>query len=509
MQKPKMFFLAETLDFEKSSLAFETIKQASLFATRGFDTTLLSFDFNGFYPLLRSEIYLQTSLDKRVAIRNMHEDLAGYSRPTLIKKEMPVFDVAIFEEQGHIDKVSDRVYEIKSRGKVVKRIVLGKTGTLAQIQYMEDPFRCYREDYNPWGKLKRKTYIGATMDDRRQEIYYNKKGKAYMSVWYDRFTGEFDRAHLLNDKGMIVKEFSDSNAMLKANWLKKVLESTERPVTVSNSRETDEILRELEMKDVAKIMRLNNLTKTGDGELNDDLAIQDFLEFDGFFLHSEVEKKELGKKYGNEEKMYVVPHCPKENRRLFRLFKRRKKDKRLAVALMRQSRKTDYRLIMAAFQLVHMQYPDMRLHLHGRESDESYFRKLQKELGLHGVTDFSKMITQESRVCEPALFSIILSNRGEGILPAMESMSVETPVIGVCSKNGNLHLGIVEDGQTGFIMDSNNFQALADKMIYMFSNPSNCFVMGEKARRHIKRNYNEDQCAKKWEAFIEDIVGDK
>lgn len=512
MQKPSMFFLAETLDFNKCPLALETIKQASIFAERGFETTLLSFDFNAFYPYLRSKLYQETMLNKHVIVRNMHEDLAGYSRPSLLKKDMPVFDVAIFEEQGYVERKSDSVYEVRQDGKVVKRIILAETGTLSEIQYMDNAFRYYREVYNPWGKLKRKTYTSSDLNERRQEIYFNKKGKAYLSVWYDKQTGAFDKAHRLTDKGAIIKEFSQSAAELKADWLQYVLEKVERPVVVSNSRASDEILRSVNSDHAAKIVRMNMISKNRSGESQEqpynELAEADFSDFDGFFLQSEFEKERLSEIYGNHDKMYVIPYCPETKGRKFNLFKRKRKDKRLAVALSVTNGHTDFEQILKAFKMTQDKHEFARLHLYGKRSDAPHFERIQRELKLESSTEFYVIGPKDASICEPALFSIIVSEYGELNFPALESMSSNTPVISF-QKQSYKEQDLVQDGQTGFIVEDEDIQELANRMSYMFNHPAKAFSMGEKAKRHVQKHYSKETYARKWQTYVEDIVSGK
>jgi len=509
-----MFFLAETLDFNKCPLALETIKQASIFAERGFETTLLSFDFNAFYPCLRSKLYQETMLNKHVIVRNMHEDLAGYSRPSILKKDMPVFDVAIFEEQGHVEKKSESVYEVKQDGKVIKRIILAETGTLSEIQYMENEFRYYREVYNPWGKLKRKTYTSSDLNERRQEIYFNKKGKAYLSVWYDKQTGSFNKAHRLTDKGAIIKEFSSSTAELKAAWLQYVLENVERPVVVSNSRTTDEILRAVNSNHAAKIVRMNMITtdrvdNSNLEEFHNQVVEADFYDFDGFFLQSELEKERLSQIYGNQDKMYVIPYCPPEQKgSKFSLFKRKRKDKRLAVALSLTSEYSDFEQILKAFKMSQAKHRFARLHLYGKRSDAQKFQKLQQELDLESSTEFCLIGPKDVAICEPALFSIIVSEYGELNFPTLESMSLNTPVISF-QKQQYKEQDLVLEGQTGFIIEDEDIKKLSNRMSYMFNHPAKALSMGEKAKRHVHKYYSKETYARKWQTYVEDIVSGK
>src|SRR5699024_5325655 len=75
--KPTMFFLMNSIDIKRGGLTRASLKQASFFAEMGYDTQMLTFNFNPKYPLIRKELLELNRVHKNVIIRNMYEELAG------------------------------------------------------------------------------------------------------------------------------------------------------------------------------------------------------------------------------------------------------------------------------------------------------------------------------------------------------------------------------------------------------------------------------------------------
>ena len=97
-----------------------------------------------------------------------------------------------------------------------------------------------------------------------------------------------------------------------------------------------------------------------------------------------------------------------------------------------------------------------------------------------------------------ALFVIIPSLSYETFgLVAIESFMAETPVIS--SKLGALE-EIVEDGVTGIHFTPGDSKELAEKISWLYSNPSECIRMGENARRLYEMKY---ECKHNYEKLIE------
>lgn len=507
-----MFFLADHLDWNRCSLTKEALKQAALFAKRGYRTTLLTFDFNAFYPHRRSLAYQNENLPKYTAIRNMHEELQGHRKPLQTDKDMPVFDIALYEEQGKAKKLSDQTYHIEQDGTIERKITLTEEGTLSKVESRDPLRRKCREDYDPWGALKRKTFMDESSGQRRQEIYYNKLGKPYLSIWYDRETGGLDKAHRLTAKGAINTEYEGNLLRLKADWLEQVLQEEKQPVVISHGLETDRILSLADAKHAVKILRtdaghakwIQNVKCTGTME---NVKVH-FEDVDGVFLHSEFQKKQLSERFGFEEKMYVIPHCPEQRLSGFGLFTRVKKDKNLAIALNWLDVPAGCEKVMKAFRQVAAVYPDAKLHYCGKPSEKSNFISWQKQLELEHCTAFCPLGTDAQPASEAALFTIIVSPCGDLSSPLLESMGQRTPVISF-HELPQAAADQIEEEQCGYSVNELHMDKLAASMIHLFQHPARAMSMGARAKRFVEKHFNYNVYTKKWQTYVEEVLSVK
>jgi len=83
-------------------------------------------------------------------------------------------------------------------------------------------------------------------------------------------------------------------------------------------------------------------------------------------------------------------------------------------------------------------------------------------------------------------------NEDYGLVP-LEAMASYKPIIAV---NEGGPKETVEDGKTGFLVDSE--QAMADKMAYVAENPQLAAEMGRNGRRRVSERYS-------WEAFFREF----
>lgn len=71
-----------------------------------------------------------------------------------------------------------------------------------------------------------------------------------------------------------------------------------------------------------------------------------------------------------------------------------------------------------------------------------------------------------------------------------EAMQCGLPVIS--TREGGIP-SVVDDGETGFLVEKNDSQALAGKMLQLINNPSQIRVMGVKARKKYEENFTLDK----------------
>jgi glycosyltransferase involved in cell wall biosynthesis len=57
---------------------------------------------------------------------------------------------------------------------------------------------------------------------------------------------------------------------------------------------------------------------------------------------------------------------------------------------------------------------------------------------------------------------------------------------------------IVIEGETGFLVPIGDAEAMAERVIELFSHPGRANTMGERARRHVAERFDQQRSAASW-----------
>ncbi|WP_165769013.1 glycosyltransferase [Virgibacillus profundi] len=514
MKKQKIYFLCNSVDIERGGLTKASLKQASLFAELGYETEIITFNFNAYYPYIKQKLADLGKVHPNVFIRNMYEDIEGQKNSELKTKLKPA-NLKKLADGGALSKRNGHnAYRVLKNGYYTKYIGLGKGNTLKLIDYFnENRYRTRREEYDPGGNLKRTIYTDLETNKPRQTIYFDKKGRSYLSAWYSKEKDKYDHIHVFNKKGEITEEYTGDIMKLKQAWLKDLIKDDNNPVIISDTRSTDAILTGLKAKHAITIWRLHSHYLGA--PYKDDSPIANKVEhglnhmdkFDGVFLLTNQQKQDMSDNYGNGEKMYVIGHYHESSKSFLEKLKPTEKDKNRAVVISRLSTLKRVDHIIKAFRKVVDQLPNVKLDIYGKGTEEEKLRNLIEQLQLTNNVHMSGYTQNPDKAYENALFTA-LTSKSEGFsLSVLESMANKTPVISYDIKYGPNDL--IEHGKNGYIVKDKNIDALAEKMIHLFENPIEAIKMGKNAEHFIQDHFSKKSYAEKWENYVQHLIEQK
>lgn len=75
-----MFFLIGSLDVQRGGLTKASLAQANTFAEMGYDTHILTFNFDTRYERIRSKLIELGQLNENVKVLNLYEELCGVKK---------------------------------------------------------------------------------------------------------------------------------------------------------------------------------------------------------------------------------------------------------------------------------------------------------------------------------------------------------------------------------------------------------------------------------------------
>jgi len=85
----------------------------------------------------------------------------------------------------------------------------------------------------------------------------------------------------------------------------------------------------------------------------------------------------------------------------------------------------------------------------------------------------------------------------------LEAMLHAKPVIGF--RTGGL-IDIIDDGETGFLVNQNDTLDLANKIRILYQDKNLCRIFGEKAYKKVKREYNIELKIQRYNQLYNELI---
>ena len=498
--KASMYFLLNSLDIQRGGLTKASLAQANTFSNMGYETHILTFNFNTKYDNIRKQLVNSGLLNENIKVLNLYEELCedeGFSKETTNSEEDEFLD-------PHIGHNGFRVYQ---NGLYTKYKRYHQDGKLDFIDYFNDQrYRTKREIYDDDGLIRKVSFMDFSLNKPRQMIFYNNQFNAYLSKWVNPETGKAIRVNWFGLNGKI-KEIYSSDDQLKTAWIERVIENVENPVIVADARNTDQLMINVKNKKCAKIWRLHSNHLTAPFEIDSEIAptvktgLNNLEKIDAALLLTEQQKNDIEKRFGKSDKYHVISHAMEPKLKVGFFSKPDiNKNKNLAVVISRYSAIKNLDHIIIAFKTVQQKLPEARLEFWGQGSEKNKLQELINNYNLQQHIKLNDYTNNPHKVYQEGLFSILTSKTEGFSLSILESMANATPVISYDIRYGPHAL--IDHGENGVLVEKNNIDLLADSMISMFSNPDKAIKMGRAALKKVETKFNQTNYEKAWEDIV-------
>jgi len=163
--------------------------------------------------------------------------------------------------------------------------------------------------------------------------------------------------------------------------------------------------------------------------------------------------------------------------------------------------------LIRGFELVKNKFPDksLKLLIAGEGTERARLEKLVKELKLTNDTIFTGYInhTEVQNFHNMIDIFVAVSLEESFGVAIIEASACEKPV--VVSNVGGLP-EVVDNGKTGYIVDSKNFNKLADALIKLISDSGLRLEMGKNGREKVKKEYEWNWCVHKMVSIYNQLL---
>lgn len=168
-----------------------------------------------------------------------------------------------------------------------------------------------------------------------------------------------------------------------------------------------------------------------------------------------------------------------------------------------------HHIAVAAFETIARRLPSARLVICGYDSDPAYAQRVREQVRQAGLTEHIRFLGSRRDVPQllQAVDVLLAPSLSEGFSNAiLEAMAAGVPVV-ASAVGGNVEQ--VSDGECGFLVPRADATNLADRLIFLFTHPSQCRIMGQKARLRAGRLFSRERAVRAYQSLYCDLLAQR
>lgn len=491
----KLYLLINSLDIGRGGLTKANLQQANILNDLGYDTSILTFNYNGDYQEIIKEIYSIYNLNSKIKIINMYD----YFRNEENTIEYDNTYENLIDKNVTVEKVNNSALRLYEKGLYKKYITFREDKSIRGIDYFSDSrHRLKSEFYTYTGYVGKVSYMDYNFNKPRQMTFHNSLGECYMSKWVNPENGKATKINIIQNN-IIHQSFKNDN-QLKTHFIEEIIKNDENPIIISDARNTDNIMIDVKDKHVKKNIRLHSNHLSPNGEVAKTVlpALENLGNINSLIVLTNQQKEDITANYGYSEKIKVIPNSiqtlfPEEINRI------KKKNKAVVISRLVTLKQIDH--IIKAISLIKKDNQEFILEIYGTGDELDNLKTLVKNNNLEKNVIFKGYTNNPLEIYKESLFSITTSKTEGFSLGILESMACGTPVISYDFNYGPQE--IIDNNKNGLIINKDNIKELSENIVYLKNNEKVLKEMSEKSIEKIEKKFSIDRVKKEWFEFIE------
>ncbi|MDW4404483.1 glycosyltransferase [Staphylococcus saprophyticus] len=488
----KIFLLINSLDLNRGGLTKANLQQANIFNEMGYETYILTFNYNGDYKRVINKLRKIHNISMKVKIINMYDYFRN--EKNIVSKEITLDD--LINKNSITEKVlNQNAIKLYENGLYKKLVKYRKDKSIKKVDHFDNNLSHLKSEfYTLDGYIGKISYMDYNLESPAQMLFYKSDSNCYLRKNVNPKNGLATKVDLINDK-KITRSF-DNDKFLKTYFVEEIIKNNKKSIIISDARNTDEILININNSgNIKKYIRLhtNHLDESGNISANTKEAIENLNSIDGLLVLTNQQKNDIINEFGFSKKIKVIPHGIKINPILDNNMQKREN---VAVVISRLVDIKQINHIIEAINLIKNHLTNFALEIYGIGKEYNYLKDLVIFYGLEKIVLFKGYTNNPIKIYKKSLFSLVTSKSEGFTLSILESMSCGTPVIAY-----NFNYGpneIIDNNENGFIVKNNDIEELSKKILYLLKRKDLLEYMGNKAKDKISVTFSKEKVTEMW-----------
>jgi glycosyltransferase involved in cell wall biosynthesis len=511
MEKNKVFLVTYGIAPESGGVTVATFNQSKMFTDAGYDVSITSFDFQPYYDKIFNELKNMNRVYNDVHHINKYEyyseknTFSELINTELYESELPIETTDYFYTE---DKDVPNIYHYFKDGVLFKtKYYSDNKDELLAVEYLDGNRSIeYRIDFSPKRYILRKQQYSVATKKVARESFYTPDGYCFMTRYHNE-EGKPGQVFLFDRENNQVQHFTGNRAHDK-HWLNEIAVKhrigKNLPLFITNGQGSGLKVMAVDKKKAVRAYFVHNnhfeapYSYGNKVKAKYDEVFSRIKKLDALIVLTEKQKADIQRQYGDHNNIYVIPNAISvaEHEPI------PKNDNEIIMVTRLEPQKNLQRAI-EMFHLVINEVPDAKINIFGKGRERE---KLEDSIKKHNMEDhiflrgYSKDIQQEIK---KSALSLLTSNY-EGLpLAAVESLQHGTPVVSYDFNYGATD--IIDDEKSGFIVELENREKLAERIVYLLKNKDIARQMGEEGRKQVITKYSSEVVLGKWIDMLESL----
>ncbi|MGF9855395.1 glycosyltransferase [Bacillus paramobilis] len=497
MKKIGVYFLNLDYGDKLTGIEVASLKRAKLFDEYlNYNVELLSIKYRRILNEHRDMYSREYGFSDKIAFNNLYE----YFQRSEIRKMYNDISDSIWSHSTGFNK-ENVIKVVNEEREIIKYIVYyeGDTQKIDYINHFVHGKKYMREQFDEYGTLSNKQYFDSTQKIVREE-YYRTDGTIALVKDIQKNT-----ILLMDECGHLYRNVTEGE--LIDIWIREKIKNDDESILfVDKNRFYYDIVKKIRNPKVHVIPIIhstfyNDPNDKITGTLNSNYIPiwKDLDQVEKIIILTEKQKQDIAKRFGNKEKLVVIPHAisddiekiPFENR-----------DPNKCILLTRLSPEKQIDKMIEIFTRVVKEIPSSTLHIYGEGKEKNklfdmiHRNNMEDNIFIHPFTLQTKQILNESSC-------FLLTSNNEGFcLAAQEAISCGCPV--VCFDIDYLGDYLKHDNNA-IKVEKDNMEQFAEEVIDLLKDNKRREFYSENSYEIIQ-DFTKQAISEQWEAFIKGML---